>query len=96
MTSDSPIADLIPVDENKPWDMHDLLDSLVDADSFCRLRLITSQVDGVNPDLRVRPFFHPGGTVSIREFVVGALQAEMGLQAVDPDLDAQLGVLADH
>src|SRR5262249_48237608 len=27
-------------------------------------------------------------TMSIREFIVGALQAEMGLQAVDPDLDA--------
>lgn len=46
----------------------------------------TSQVEGVNPDLRVRPFFHHGGTISIREFVVGALQNEMGLQAVDPDL----------
>jgi CxxC motif-containing protein (DUF1111 family) len=38
--------------------------------------------------LRVRPFFHHGGTISIREFVVGALNAEMGLQAVDPDLTA--------
>jgi len=46
----------------------------------------TSQVDGVDPDLRVRPFFHHGGTISIREFVTGALQNEMGLQAVDPDL----------
>ncbi len=43
-------------------------------------------VQGVDPDLRVRPFFHHGGTISIREFVVGALNAEMGLQAVDPDL----------
>lgn len=46
----------------------------------------TSGVQGVNPDLRVRPFFAHGGKISIREFVVGALQAEMGLQAVDPDL----------
>jgi hypothetical protein len=46
----------------------------------------TSHVDGVDPDLRVRPFFHHGGTISIREFVTGALQNEMGLQAVDPDL----------
>jgi mono/diheme cytochrome c family protein len=46
----------------------------------------TSGVEGVDPDLRVRPFFAHGGTFSIREFVVGALQAEMGLQAVDPDL----------
>jgi CxxC motif-containing protein (DUF1111 family) len=43
---------------------------------------------GVNPDLRVRPFFSHGGTISIREFVVGAFQAEMGLQAVDGDLMA--------
>lgn len=46
----------------------------------------TSQVEGVNPDLRVRPFFHQGGTISIREFLVGALNAEMGLEAFDPDL----------
>jgi hypothetical protein len=45
-----------------------------------------SQVKGVDPDLRVRPFFQHGGTISIREFVVGALQNEMGLQAVDPEL----------
>src|SRR5262245_6220556 len=50
--------------------------------------LNTSSVVGVDPDLRVRPFFHHGGTISIREFVVGALNAEMGLQAVDPDLTA--------
>lgn len=48
----------------------------------------TLNVQGVDPDLRVRPFFHHGGTISIREFVVGALNAEMGLQAVDPDLSA--------
>jgi hypothetical protein len=39
----------------------------------------TSQVDGVNADLRVRPFFHNGGTVSMREFAIGAFKAEMGL-----------------
>jgi hypothetical protein len=48
----------------------------------------TARVDGVDPDLRVRPFFLHGGTISIREFVVGAFQAEMGLQAVDPELMA--------
>ncbi|QPJ63786.1 MAG: thiol oxidoreductase-like protein [Candidatus Nitronauta litoralis] len=48
----------------------------------------TSQVKGINPDLRVRPFFAEGGTVSIREFVVGALSAEMGLQSADPCLKA--------
>jgi CxxC motif-containing protein (DUF1111 family) len=36
----------------------------------------------------VRPFFLHGGTISIREFAVGAFQAEMGLQPVDPDLVA--------
>src|SRR5262245_35160133 len=46
----------------------------------------TSAVEGVDADLRVRPFFAHGGTMSIREFVVGALQNEMGLQAVDPEL----------
>ena len=49
----------------------------------------TSAVVGVDPDLRVRPFFHHGGTISIREFIVGALRAEMGLSmASDPDLVA--------
>lgn len=46
----------------------------------------TSAVQGVDADLRVRPFFAQGKTVSIREFVVGALKAEMGLEAADPDL----------
>jgi mono/diheme cytochrome c family protein len=46
----------------------------------------TSGVEGVDPDLRVRPFFAHGGTISIREFVVGALNNEMGMQAPDPDL----------
>lgn len=50
-----------------------------------------SQVDGVNPDLRIRPFFHHGGTISIREFIVGAMNAEMGLEAPDPDLLAASG-----
>jgi hypothetical protein len=48
----------------------------------------TSQVEGVNSDLRVRPFSAHGGTISIREFAVGAWNAEMGLQAVDPELAA--------
>ncbi len=39
-----------------------------------------------NPDLRVRPFFLHGETISIREFLVGAFNAEMGLEANDPDL----------
>ncbi len=44
----------------------------------------TSRVVGVDPDLRVKPFFAHGDTTSIREFVIGALNDEMGLQAVDP------------
>ncbi len=44
----------------------------------------TSGVRGVDADLRVKPFFAHGGTMSIREFVVGAFNDEMGLQAVDP------------
>jgi hypothetical protein len=51
----------------------------------------TSQVQGVDPDLRVRPLFAHGGTISIREFVVGAWDAEMGMQAVDPDLALAAG-----
>jgi len=45
----------------------------------------TSQVDGVDTDLRIRPFFAHGGTISIREFVQGALNNEMGLKSADPD-----------
>jgi Di-haem oxidoreductase, putative peroxidase len=45
-----------------------------------------SRVQGVDPDLRVRPFFAHGGTMSIREFVIGALNNEMGLQALDPEV----------
>jgi len=48
--------------------------------------LDTTKVEGVDPDLRVRPFFAQGGTISIREFLVGAANVEMGLQADDPDL----------
>jgi len=32
--SDAPIAGIVPEDENKPFDMRDLLDALIDADSF--------------------------------------------------------------
>ena len=47
-----------------------------------------AEVEGVDPDLRVRPFFAHGETISIREFIVGALNAEMGLQVADPELAA--------
>ena len=44
----------------------------------------SSRVVGIDPDLRVKPFFAQGDTISIREFVIGAFNDEMGLQAVDP------------
>jgi mono/diheme cytochrome c family protein len=50
-----------------------------------------SRVEGVDPDLRVRPFFAHGGTMSIREFVIGALNNEMGLQALDPEVTSAAG-----
>jgi len=46
----------------------------------------TSRVEGVDTDLRVRPFFAQGGTISMREFIVGAFNAEMGMQSPDPCL----------
>ena len=51
----------------------------------------TTAVEGVNDDLRVRPFFAEGTTISIREFIVGAFNVEMGLEAADPDLLAASG-----
>jgi mono/diheme cytochrome c family protein len=48
----------------------------------------TSQVVGVNADLRVRPFFAQGGTVSMREFINGAFNDEMGMQSTDTVLCA--------
>jgi Di-haem oxidoreductase, putative peroxidase len=46
-----------------------------------------SKIEGVDSDLRVKPFFAEGSTISIREFVVGALHNEMGMEAsADPDL----------
>jgi acetyl-CoA carboxylase carboxyltransferase component len=32
--SDAPVAGIVPEDENRPWDMRELLAALVDADSF--------------------------------------------------------------
>ena len=45
-----------------------------------------TQIEGVDTDLRIKPFFHDGRSFSIREFAVGAFNAEMGLEAFDPDL----------
>jgi Di-haem oxidoreductase, putative peroxidase len=46
----------------------------------------TSLVLGVDPDLRVRPFFAQGGEFSMRAFIVGAFKDEMGLESADPVL----------
>jgi acetyl-CoA carboxylase carboxyltransferase component len=35
--STQPISTLVPLDENKPFDMHDVLDALLDADSFLEI-----------------------------------------------------------
>ncbi|MDQ6675965.1 MAG: thiol oxidoreductase-like protein [Acidobacteriota bacterium] len=51
----------------------------------------TSKVEGVDPDLRVRPFFAHGGTMSIREFIAGAMNNEMGFQCFDPEITAAGG-----
>src|SRR6202044_1512046 len=48
--------------------------------------LDTSAVVGVDSDLRVRPFAHNGETISMREFISDALNNELGMQAVDPQL----------
>ncbi len=48
----------------------------------------SSRVVGVDPDLRVRPFFAHGEKFTIRESLIGAFNDEMGLQAVDPELAA--------
>jgi len=50
--------------------------------------LDTSGVDGVNEDLRIRPFFAHGAAVTIREFTVVAFKTEMGMEAWDPVLCA--------
>ncbi len=36
-TEQTPIADLIPVDENKPFDMRRLIDAVIDGDSFLEI-----------------------------------------------------------
>src|SRR5688572_9641758 len=48
----------------------------------------SSLVQGVSADLRVRPFFAEGGTISMREFAIGAFKADMGLEAPDEILCA--------
>ena len=43
-----------------------------------------SEVEGVDEDLRVKPFFAEGDAFSIRQFSVAALNAEMGLEIPGP------------
>jgi hypothetical protein len=45
-----------------------------------------SALEGVDPNLRVKPFFAEGSAFSIRQFAVGAFNNEMGLESADPDL----------
>jgi hypothetical protein len=47
-------------------------------------RVDTSRVQGVDADLRVKPFFAQGATSSLRGFIIGAFKDEMGLEAPDP------------
>jgi hypothetical protein len=46
----------------------------------------SSNVQGVDLDLRVRPFFAHGQTTSIREFIAIAMNNEMGFQCLDPEI----------
>jgi Di-haem oxidoreductase, putative peroxidase len=48
----------------------------------------TSQIQGVNPDLRVRPLFAEGRDFSMRVLAVNAWRNAMGLIAEDPDFAA--------
>lgn len=59
--------------------------------AFANGTVNSSGVDGVDTDLRVRPFFAEGKTISIREFLVGAFNAQMGIEAVDPLLATATG-----
>ena len=49
-------------------------------------RASAGPVAGPHPDPQCRPFFAHGGKISIREFLVGAFNDEMGLQSVDPEM----------
>lgn len=48
--------------------------------------LDTSRVSGIDPDLRVRPFFANGRFFGIRQVIIDPMEHELGIQAVDPDL----------
>jgi hypothetical protein len=52
----------------------------------------TSQVQGVNPDLRVRQIFADGELFSIREAIIATFKFELGLEASDPVMAAVNGL----
>jgi hypothetical protein len=47
-----------------------------------------SQIEGIDADLRVKPFFAEGSMISMREFISTAFHNELGLNTSDPDLIA--------
>jgi hypothetical protein len=47
-----------------------------------------SQIQGVDADLRVKPFFAEGSMGSLREFISTAFHNELGMNTNDPDLIA--------
>lgn len=48
----------------------------------------SSELVGIDSDLRVKPFFAQGKTISMREFIIGAFKDEMGMESWDPILCA--------
>jgi hypothetical protein len=50
-----------------------------------------SLIEGVDADLRVKPFFAEGSMSSLREFISTAFHNELGLNTNDPDLIAAAG-----
>jgi len=49
----------------------------------CRVRVDTDRVEGIGPDLVVRPFQWKGNEATIRSFNRGAAHNEIGMQAVE-------------
>jgi hypothetical protein len=47
-----------------------------------------TQIQGIDPDLRVKPFFAEGSMTSLREFISTAFHNELGMNTNDPDLIA--------
>jgi hypothetical protein len=47
-----------------------------------------SQIQGIDADLRLKPFFAEGSMISLREIIATASHHELGMNANDPDLMA--------